>query len=66
MDKFTALGQIEKTLWSYEGQTKDSEQQRKEILEILEKLQTDSYNRGIKNGITKSINHLKILHENNN
>ena len=45
---------------------KDSEQQRKEILEILEKLQTDSYNRGIKNGIIKSINHLKILHENNN
>lgn len=66
MDKFTALGQIEKTLWSYEGQIKDSEQQRKEILEILEKLQTDSYNRGIKNGIIKSINHLKILHENNN
>ena len=29
MDKFTALGQIEKTLWSYEGQIKDSEQQRK-------------------------------------
>ena len=65
MDKFTALGQIEKTLWSYEGQMKDSGQQRKEILEILEKLQTDSYNRGIKNGITKSINHLKILNEKN-
>ena len=28
MDKFTALGQIEKTLWSYEGQIKDSAQQQ--------------------------------------
>ena len=56
MDKNRALVEIERILWAKDSQEKTTETIRFELKQVLEELQTYSYNLGKRHGMFKAVN----------